>query len=92
MVQREYFIYYLISRENCGETFRNFTNIPCMKFLNILIYISGIHTLIFTYIARLPLDNSVKIFDIEFLPGLFVLRSTGSKKVIFENWSVYLYA
>ena len=34
---------------------------------------------------------SVKIFDGEFSPDLYVLRSPESKKVVFENWSVRMY-
>ena len=31
---------------------------------------------------------SVKTFDVEFLPDLYVLRPPESKKVFFGNWSV----
>ena len=34
---------------------------------------------------------SVKIFDAEFLPDLYVLRSPESEKVVFGNWSVRMY-
>ena len=34
---------------------------------------------------------SVKIFDVEFSPVLYVLRSPESKKVVFGNWSVRMY-
>ena len=34
---------------------------------------------------------SVKIFDVEFSPDLYVLRSPESKKVAFGNWSVRMY-
>ena len=34
---------------------------------------------------------SVKIFDVEFSPDLYVLRSPESKKVVFGNWSVRMY-
>ena len=52
---------------------------------------------IFTSITRLPLCNvkvlfSVKIFDVEFSPDLYALRSIEYKKVVgFENWSVRAY-
>ena len=34
---------------------------------------------------------SVKIFDVEFSPDLYVLMSPESKKVVFGNWSVSMY-
>ena len=34
----------------------------------------------------------VKIFDVEFSPDLYVLRSPESKKVVFGNWSACMYA
>ena len=34
---------------------------------------------------------SVKIFDVEFSPDLYVLRSPESKNVVFGNWSVRMY-
>ena len=34
---------------------------------------------------------SVKIFDVEFSPDLYVLRSAESKKVVFRNWSEHMY-
>ena len=34
---------------------------------------------------------SVKIFDVEFSPDLYVLRSPESKKVVSGNWSVRMY-
>ena len=34
---------------------------------------------------------SVKIFDVEFSPDLYVLRSPEYKKVVFGNWSVRMY-
>ena len=34
---------------------------------------------------------SVKIFDVEFLPDLYVLKSPESKKVVFRNSSVRMY-
>ena len=34
---------------------------------------------------------SIKIVDVKFLPDLYVLRSSDSKKVVFGNWSVRMY-
>ena len=34
----------------------------------------------------------IKIFDVEFLPDLYVLRSPGSKKVVYGNWPVCICA
>ena len=31
---------------------------------------------------------SVKTFDVEFLPDLYVLRPPEAKKVVFKNWCV----
>ena len=33
----------------------------------------------------------IKIFDVEFLPNLYVLKSSKSKKVVFGNLSVHMY-
>ena len=39
----------------------------------------------------LVVSFSVKIFDIEFSPDLYVLKSLEPQKVVFENWSKRMY-
>ena len=67
-----------------------------LKFKIIWLEVNSIY---FTFLLPLPYYRevmevlfSVKIFDIEYKPDLYVLRSPQSKKVVFGNLSVRLYA
>ena len=44
------------------------------------------------YLKVMEASFSVKISNVEFSPNLYILRSPESKKMVFGNWSVRMYA